>query len=63
MRTYAGEMLAWYLGSEEADVYFCPERQGTYFGSFFMKDIKAMNTECHLDGPAEDGHGRSRRYP
>jgi phosphatidylethanolamine-binding protein (PEBP) family uncharacterized protein len=43
MRTYAGEMLAWYLGSAAADVYFCPERQGTYFGSFFMKDIKAMN--------------------
>jgi phosphatidylethanolamine-binding protein (PEBP) family uncharacterized protein len=43
MRTYAGEMLAWYLGTTDADVYFCPERQGTYFGSFFMKDIKAMN--------------------
>jgi phosphatidylethanolamine-binding protein (PEBP) family uncharacterized protein len=43
MRTYAGELLAWYLGSEDADVYFCPERQGTYFGSFFMKDIKAMH--------------------
>ena len=43
MRTYAGEMLAWYLGGMDADVYFCPERQGTYFGSFFMKDIKAMN--------------------
>ena len=27
MRTYAGEMLAWYLGSIDADVYFCPERQ------------------------------------
>ncbi|MEI6152792.1 MAG: carboxypeptidase-like regulatory domain-containing protein, partial [Deltaproteobacteria bacterium] len=43
MRTYAGEMLAWYLGNIDADVYFCPEREGTYFGSFFMKDIKAMN--------------------
>jgi len=32
MRTYAGEMLAWYLGTIDADVYFCPERQGTYFG-------------------------------
>lgn len=47
MRTYAGEMLAWYLGSEEADIYFCPERQGTYFGSFFMKDIKAMNNPSY----------------
>jgi len=47
MRTYAGEMLAWYLGSIDADVYFCPERQGTYFGSFFMKDIKAMNNPSY----------------
>jgi phosphatidylethanolamine-binding protein (PEBP) family uncharacterized protein len=47
MRTYAGEMLAWYLGSKEADVYFCPERQGTYFGSFFMKDIKAMHNPSY----------------
>jgi PKD repeat protein len=43
LRTYAGEMLAWYVGNTEADVYFCPERQGTYFGSFFMKDVKAMH--------------------
>jgi phosphatidylethanolamine-binding protein (PEBP) family uncharacterized protein len=43
MRTYAGEMLAWYLGDTDPDVYFCPERQGTYFGSFFMKDVKAMH--------------------
>ena len=47
MRTYAGEMLAWYLGTIDADVYFCPERQGTYFGSFFMKDIKAMNNPSY----------------
>ena len=47
MRTYAGEMLAWYLGNVDADVYFCPEREGTYFGSFFMKDIKAMNNPSY----------------
>jgi len=23
-------------------VYFCPERQGTYFGSFYMKDAPAV---------------------
>ena len=27
----------------EADTYICPERQGTYFGGFYMKDIAAMN--------------------
>lgn len=40
--TYAGDMFSWYLGSIEADVYFCPERQGTYFGSFYMKDAPAV---------------------
>jgi hypothetical protein len=41
--TYAADMYSWYAGSIEADVYFCPERHGTYFGSFYLKDIKAMS--------------------
>jgi len=40
--TYASEMFSWYAGSVEADIYFCPERHGTYFGSFYMKDIPAL---------------------
>ncbi|HTY08907.1 MAG TPA: hypothetical protein VMF29_07060 [Candidatus Edwardsbacteria bacterium] len=40
--TDASEMYSWYTGSVEADVYFCPERQGTYFGSFYLKDWPAM---------------------
>lgn len=40
--TYAGDLFSWYAGSVEADVYFCPERQGTYFGSFYLKDAPAM---------------------
>ena len=40
--TYAGDMFSWYAGSVEADVYFCPERQGTYFGSFSLKDAPAV---------------------
>jgi Spy/CpxP family protein refolding chaperone len=40
--TYAGDLFAWYMGDVEADVYFCPERQGTYFGGFYMKDAPAM---------------------
>jgi hypothetical protein len=40
--TYAADMASWYLGSLEADVYFCPERQGTYFGGFYLKDAPAM---------------------
>ena len=40
--TYASEMYSWFAGSVTADVYFCPERQGTYFGSFYLKDWPAM---------------------
>ena len=40
--TYAGDMFSWYAGSVDDDVYFCPERQGTYFGSFYMKDAPAV---------------------
>jgi hypothetical protein len=40
--TYAGDIFSWYAGSLEADVYFCPERHGTYFGSFYMKDAPAI---------------------
>ncbi|HEY3328693.1 MAG TPA: hypothetical protein VGK19_01620 [Capsulimonadaceae bacterium] len=40
--TYASEMFSWYAGNVEADTYFCPERHGTYFGGFYMKDAPAM---------------------
>lgn len=40
--TYASEFYSWYAGSVEADTYFCPERHGTYFGGFYMKDMPAM---------------------
>ncbi len=40
--TYASEMFAWYAGSLEADIYFCPERHGMYFGGFGMKTAPAM---------------------
>jgi hypothetical protein len=41
--TYAADLFSWYAGSVDADVYFCPERHGTYFGSFYLKDIRAMS--------------------
>ncbi len=41
--TYASELFSWYKGGINADIYFCPERHGTYFGGFFMKDYPAMN--------------------
>jgi phosphatidylethanolamine-binding protein (PEBP) family uncharacterized protein len=45
--TYAADMFSWYAGSVEADVYFCPERHGTYFGSFYLKDIPAMSDSSY----------------
>jgi len=43
--TYAGDLFSWYAGSVEADVYFCPERQGTYYGGFYIKDAPAIGHE------------------
>ena len=43
--TYSSELFSWYSGSAEADTYFCPERHGMYFGSFYMKDIPAMGNK------------------
>ncbi len=40
--TYASEFFSWIAGSVKADAYFCPERHGTYFGGFYMKDMPAM---------------------
>lgn len=48
--TNASEMFSWFLGSHEADTYFCPERQGTYFGGFFMKDAPAMGNPNYSIG-------------
>jgi hypothetical protein len=48
--TYAGDMFSWYVGSIAADVYFCPERQGTYFGSFYMKDAPAVGNPGYSIG-------------
>ncbi|MGB8951588.1 MAG: hypothetical protein WCC06_02835 [Candidatus Aminicenantales bacterium] len=42
--TYAGDLFSWYAGSMDADVYFCPERHGTYLGSFYLNDAPAVNT-------------------
>lgn len=45
MMTYAGDIFSWYAGSLEADVYFCPERHGTYYGGFYIKDAPAVGHE------------------
>ena len=43
--TYAGDIFSWYAGTVDADVYFCPERQGTYYGGFYIKDAPAVGHE------------------
>jgi len=53
--TYASEMFSWYKGGIEADVYFCPERHGTYFGGFFLKDYPAMNNPDYFISTAITG--------
>ena len=43
--TYASDIFSWYAGSLDADVYFCPERHGTYYGGFYIKDAPAVGHE------------------
>ena len=43
--TYAGDLYSWYAGSLDADIYFCPERHGTYYGGFYIKDAPAIGHE------------------
>jgi hypothetical protein len=53
--TYAGDMFSWYAGSVEADTYFCPERHGTYFGSFYLKDAPAVGNPGYSIGTTITG--------
>lgn len=48
LMTYASELFSWYKGSLDADVYFCPERHGTYFGGFYLKDQPAMHNKGYF---------------
>ncbi len=43
--TYASDLFSWYAGTLDADIYFCPERHGTYYGGFYMKDAPAVGHE------------------
>jgi PKD repeat protein len=40
--TYASDIYSWYAGTVYSDVYFCPERHGTYYGGFYIKDAPAV---------------------
>ena len=45
--TYASDIFTWYEGSLYADVYFCPERHGTYYGGFYIKDAPAVGESSY----------------
>ena len=55
--TYAGDMFSWYAGSLDADVYFCPERHGMYFGGFGMKTAPAMGKKNYSISTTLTGDG------
>ena len=46
--SYADYLFSWYAGSVAADISFYQERQGTCFGSFYMKDALAMGNPTVL---------------
>jgi hypothetical protein len=54
--TYASELFSWYKGGLDADAYFCPERHGTYFGGFYMKDYPAMHNPDYFISTAITGN-------
>lgn len=53
--TLASEMFAWHKGSLEADVYFCPERHGMYFGAFGLKTAPALGRQDYAISTALTG--------
>lgn len=58
--SFAGDIYTWYVGSLEADVYFCPERQGNYFGGFYIKDAPAMGVHGYSIDTALTQYGGQR---
>ncbi len=56
----ADDIYSWYVGNIDADVYFCPERQGNYFGSFYLKDAPAMGNPNYSIDTNLSQHGGER---
>ncbi len=57
--TYASEFFSWTAGHLDADTYFCPERHGTYFGGFYLKDMPAMGKRDYDISLSRTGDGGS----
>ena len=56
--TYASDIFTWYEGSLYADVYFCPERHGTYYGGFYIKDAPAVGESPIQSANNDNNHGQ-----
>lgn len=46
--SFAGDILSWYGGDLSNFTYFCPERQGDYFGAFYVKDVPALLNHSYV---------------
>lgn len=53
----AGDIFSWYVGNVDADVYFCPERQGDFFGGFYIKDAPAIGNHGYSIDTSLTQHG------
>ncbi len=47
--TYASELFSWYIGDQQKDMYFTPERTAAYFGAYWTKaaPMKAVRRDSY----------------
>ena len=57
LTSYVGDIFAWFGGNIENYTYFCPERQGDYFGAFYVKDAPALLSHNYLIPSNTTGDG------
>ncbi len=57
LMTYASELLSWYVGDLNRDIYFTPERTAAYFGAYWTKaaPMKAVARENYTISTALTG--------
>lgn len=48
LTSYIGDIFTWFQGNLENYTYFCPERQGDYFGAFYVKDAPALINHSYM---------------
>ena len=48
LTSYIGDIFTWFQGNLDNYTYFCPERQGDYFGAFYVKDAPALINHSYM---------------